>query len=144
MDNPGLESRAVLQIFLLSLKFRQTVGPLLSPIHMELWLFFGVKRPGCKVDCLLPSSAEFENEWHYSLFPPICLHEVDKEKNHIYLHGVIAEDLLFISAINVIIQHNSNKTLFINLLFSKNTRKITLTSTKVLVMCSYISIHTKC
>ena len=79
MDNPGLESRKVQEIFLLSLKFRPTFGPLLSTIQISSWLIFGVKRPGRKVNCLLPSSAVVKNEWSYSLFPPICLHGVVRE-----------------------------------------------------------------
>jgi len=43
VDNPGLESREVQEMFRLSVKFRLTVGSLLSPIQMAPWIFFGGK-----------------------------------------------------------------------------------------------------
>jgi hypothetical protein len=38
--------------------------------------FPGVKRPGCKADPSLPSSAKFKNAWSYTFTLPIHLHGV--------------------------------------------------------------------
>jgi hypothetical protein len=81
-------------------KFIPADGPLLPPFQMALWLFFGVKRPGLEVDCLLPLSAEVENEWSCIPFPPYASMWWAGKTPH-YLHGLINHGLRFLSEMYV-------------------------------------------
>jgi hypothetical protein len=54
------------EFLLLATASRVFVGPTQPPIH---WVP-GVKRPGCKIDRLLQSSADVKNEWSHASTRP--------------------------------------------------------------------------
>ena len=62
--------------------FFRTSGQAVGPSGCRC-SFPGIKRPVREVTHLPPSGAEIKNRWSCMpvLFPPICFHDVDKEKS---------------------------------------------------------------
>jgi hypothetical protein len=62
----------------------QTLGPNQPPVQCVPVMFLGVKRQEGEVNHSPPSSAEVKNEWSFTHTPPVCLHDVNREKLYFY------------------------------------------------------------
>jgi hypothetical protein len=70
LDDLGLKSQQVQEIFLISKMSKLALEPIQAPVLWVPGFFPQGKRPRCESDHSPPPSVEVKNEWSYTSTPP--------------------------------------------------------------------------